>query len=113
MAENIVLVPEQAQTAPETSTEGIIRAVAVKYGLNEQYFLGVAQCESNLNPSSVNYGYYAGGGNPSGLFQFLPETWARISARAGISGDVFNAKDNAEVAGWAFANGYSGEWACA
>ena len=75
--------------------------------------MSVARCESNLNPLSVNTSYYAGGGNPSGLFQFLPETWARISSRAGITGDVFDAKTNAEVTGWAFANGYAGEWACA
>lgn len=93
--------------------ETIIRNVARKYGISEDYFVNLARCESTLNPSSVNYGYYAGGGNPTGLFQYLPETWTRLSNQSGIYGDIWNAQDNAELTGWAFANGHSKEWACA
>lgn len=103
-------------SAPTQATgdiEAIVRAAANKYGISEDYFVSVARCESTLNPTAVNHNYYAGGGNPSGLFQYLPETWSRISSRAGVSGDVFDATINAEVTGWAFANGYSNEWACA
>lgn len=92
--------------------EGIVRQAARKYGLNEDHFVQVARCESGLTPSSINHNYYAGGGNPSGLFQFLPETWNRMSSQSGIGGNVFDAVANANVAAWAWANGHSGEWEC-
>lgn len=92
--------------------ESIVRQAARKYGLDEDHFVQVAKCESGLTPSSINHNYYAGGGNPSGLFQFLPETWNRMSSQSGVGGDVFNATANANVAAWAWANGHSGEWEC-
>lgn len=107
------------QTAHASSGDvaGIITAASNKYGLNASYMIKVATCESTLNPSAVNRGYYAGGGNPSGLYQYLPETWSRISSRSPYGhqpwGEVFNVTTNANVTAWAFANGYSGEWACA
>lgn len=99
--------------APVGSVEQIVRQAARKYGLNEDHMVVVARCESSLNPRSVNYGYYAGGGHPSGLFQFIPSTWATMSAQAGYSGsDVFNPVANANVAAWAWAHGMSGQWEC-
>lgn len=95
------------------SVESIVRQAAITHGLDPDYFWSIALCESSGNPNAVNYSYYAGGGNPSGVFQFLPETWTRISSRSPYGvGDVFNAWDNAHVAAWAWANGYSGEWEC-
>lgn len=115
-----VIPPQPTETAitasyiaPQDNVEEIVREAARKYGLNEDYFVRVAVCESTLNPASVNTNYWAGGGHPSGLFQFLPETWTRLSGRAAMDGNVFNANDNANLAAWAFANGYSGEWECA
>jgi hypothetical protein len=82
------------------------------YGISEDYLVSVAMCESTMNPNAVNYNYYAGGGNPTGLFQYLPETWSRISSRAGVVGDIYDYKAQAKVTAWAFANGYAGEWEC-
>lgn len=102
-----------APSAPAGSIESIVRAAAAKYGLSADYMVHIAKCESTLNPNSVNYNYYAGGGHPSGLFQFIPSTWERMSNQAGYGGaSVFDAVANANVAAWAFANGRASEWEC-
>lgn len=101
-------------TASSGSVEDMVRAAAVKYGINPDYLARVARCESGFNPNSINYNYYAGGGHPSGVFQFIPSTWTRMSMQAGFAGaSVFDAYSNVNVAAWAFANGRSGEWSCA
>lgn len=127
---NDTLEPEEPLTVPSTlptepivtnvgddnavgSVESIVKQAAMTHKLDPDHFWAVAMCESSGNPSAINYSYYAGGGNPSGVFQFLPETWNRIAGRSPYGvGDVFNAWDNAHVAAWAWANGYSGEWEC-
>lgn len=58
--------------------------------------LQVMQCESGGNPQAVNP--YSGA---SGLFQFLPGTWAIASVRAGVaSAGVFNGEANIAAAAW-------------
>ena len=96
-----------------SDVESIVRAAARAHGIDPDYFVRIARCESTLNPNAVNYGYYAGGGHPTGLFQYLPETWNRIGGRSPYGvGNVYSAQDQANVTAWAFANGYSGEWEC-
>lgn len=93
--------------------EGMIRTAAAKYGVDAERLVRIGRCESGFNPNAVNYNYYAGGGNPSGVFQFIPSTWSRMSDQAGFSGaSVFDAYSNVNVAAWAFANGRAGEWEC-
>lgn len=63
-----------------------------------------ARCESNFHRYSVNSSSGA-----SGLYQFLPSTWAstpfgRLS--------VFDPYANALAAGWMHARGRGGEWVC-
>lgn len=83
------------------------------YGVDANWLLRVAKCESGFNPSSVNHGYYAGGGNPSGIFQFLPQTFYANAARAGIAGaDLWNVDQQAHTAAYMFSIGQSGQWAC-
>lgn len=97
---------------PQTLEAAIIHW-ANHYGVSSDWLLRIANCESTMNPSAVNTGYYAGGGHPTGLFQYLPETWTRISGRAGLTGlDIWNGHHQAQVTAWAFANGYDGEWEC-
>lgn len=105
--------PAPAPEEQPLTIEQIIRNAATKHGMNPDYMVAIAMCESTLNPEAVNYGYYAGGGHPTGLFQYLPETWNRIGSRSpyGVR-DVMNATHQAEVTAWAFANGYAGEWEC-
>lgn len=76
--------------------------------------LQVMQCESGGDPEAVNP--YSGA---SGLFQFLPSTWAVASVRAGV-GDrsVFDGEANIIAAAWLVAyyegRGYDSwrAWSC-
>lgn len=99
------------------SLESVIRSEAASRGLSGDYMVRVAMCESTMDPTAQNTGYYAGGGHPTGLYQYLPETWNRISSRSPYGtqawGSVTDGVLNAKITVWAFANGYSGEWACA
>ena len=62
--------------------------------------LCVAGTESNLDPLAVNPVTGA-----SGLFQFIPSTWASLSELAGWGGaSVFDARANAAVAAWTVAH---------
>lgn len=97
----------------EGEIQNYISQKAIEYGLDPQRMLRIAKCESGFNPGAINKNYYAGGGNPSGLYQYLPETWSRIGGRSGLQADnVFDWQQNVNVTMWAFANGYAGEWAC-
>lgn len=84
------------------------------YGVSADYLLRIARCESGYSPSAVNRNYSAGGGNPSGVFQFLPDTFARYTdaTHANFTGDIWNADDNVHAAAYAFSHGGSGEWEC-
>ena len=62
-----------------------------------------AGCESHYSPTAHN------ASGASGLFQFLPSTWARTPF-AGFS--VWSPYANALAAGWMQANGRGGEWVC-
>ncbi|HLU31549.1 MAG TPA: transglycosylase SLT domain-containing protein [Acidimicrobiia bacterium] len=58
--------------------------------------LAVIQCESNGDPNAYNP--YSGA---SGLFQFLPATWATVSESAGFAGaSVFDGAANIGTAAW-------------
>src|SRR5690606_12904670 len=58
--------------------------------------LAVLGCESNGDPNAYNP--YSGA---SGLFQFLPATWATVSPSAGFSeSSVFDAEANLGTAAW-------------
>jgi len=101
----------------QTGSTQQIKASIIKwadhYGLSSTRMLRIANCESTFRPSAVNYNYYAGGGHPTGLFQYLPETWNRIGSRSPYGvGDIWNYEHQSRVTAWAFANGYAGEWAC-
>lgn len=97
--------------APAGSIEDIVRQAARKYGINEDYFVRVARCESTLNPNAVNHNYYENG-NPSGLFQHLSGYYPARAAKYGYSQDVFDAYSNANVTAAMFADGQSGLWEC-
>jgi hypothetical protein len=60
---------QTASVAPAGSIEEIIGAAAVEFGLDPDYLLSVAICESGLNPSAYNVAGY------HGLFQFDEQTW--------------------------------------
>lgn len=116
---------ESPQTAPQQATEPIvsvitpiysevetiIRTAAIKYRIDENYFVSIAQCESNLNGNSINYGYYENG-YPSGIFQHLSGYYPARALKYGYSTDVFDVYSNANVTAAMFADGLSYLWSC-
>ena len=87
--------------------EATIRDAAARQGADPDQLLRVAWCESRYNPNAVNPS------GASGLFQFMPATWAANSVRAGFAGaSVFDPAAAANVAAWMFARGSAGQWTC-
>jgi uncharacterized protein YabE (DUF348 family) len=96
------------RTPPASSEiEQIIRDAAAAQGADAEQLLGVAYCESRFNPGAYN------ASGASGLFQFLPSTWAANTVRAGYAGaSVFDPVASANVAAWMFVRGQAGQWVC-
>ena len=93
--------------APGGSTSdivAIIYAAADRYGQSREDMLRVARCESVLDPNAVNP--YS---NASGLFQFLPSTWATTPY---ANQNIFDPVANANAAGWMWSVGRRNEWVC-
>ena len=93
--------------AAPADIEAIIRAAAARWGADPTQLLRVAWCESRYNPSAYN------ASGASGLFQFMPRTWAANSVRAGYGGaSVFDPVASANVAAYMFSIGQAGQWTC-
>ena len=93
--------------AASSEIEAIIREAAAAQGADADQLLRVAYCESRFNPGAYN------ASGASGLFQFLPSTWAVNSVRAGFSGaSVWDPVASANVAAYMFKMGQSGQWVC-
>jgi uncharacterized protein YabE (DUF348 family) len=87
--------------------ERIIRDAAAAQGTDPEQLLRVAYCESRFNPGAYN------ASGASGLFQFMPGTWAANSVRAGYAGtSAFDPIASANVAAWMFARGQAYQWVC-
>ena len=94
------------QLRPGRAMDGAIDAAAAQ-GADADQLLRVAYCESRYNPGAYN------ASGASGLFQFLPSTWAANSVRAGFAGaSVFDPVAAANVAAWMFVRGQAGQWVC-
>jgi len=96
-----------AQSRPTWTEEeiiAIIYAAADEFGINRAEFLRVARCESNLDPYNVTPPHSA-----TGLFQFLPSTWASTPY---ADDDIFNPALNAQAAAWMWTHGRRNEWEC-
>lgn len=108
--------PTQAVLSSKPSIAAIKAAIvkwAAYYSVSSGLLLRIADCESSFNPNAVNRSYYAGGGNPSGIFQFLPSTFTRYASSAGIvNPNVFNYEHNIQAAAYAFSHGGASEWEC-
>lgn len=88
--------------------ESVIRSAAAVWGADANQLLRVAWCESRYNPLAYNARSGA-----SGLFQFMPATWAANSARAGYGGaSVFDPVASANTAAFMFHSGQAWQWAC-
>jgi soluble lytic murein transglycosylase-like protein len=86
--------------APEpTSVTEIVYAAAVEHGVDPDYLLSVASCESDLDPEAHS------GAGYHGLFQFDQETWAAYGY-----GSIYDAAAQADTAARLFAAGHSERW---
>ena len=92
--------------ASQAAMISIVYQSADKWGQNRADMLRVARCESNLDPRAVN-----SNGGASGLFQFMPSTFA-FTPNGKRGEDIFDAWSNADAAGWMWANGMRHHWAC-
>lgn len=70
----------------------------------QQWALRVAKCESGYNPNAVNRSSGA-----SGLFQFMPSTWAHLPW---ANQSVFNPVANAQAAAYYYQRSGPGPWSC-
>lgn len=100
------LIPSTAGADP-SYWEGVVRDAAIRYGVSPDWLADVARCESGFDPSAYN----AKTGD-SGLMQFQPSTFDTFCQMSGMYGDLWNGHDSAEIAAWAFANGYADHWVC-
>jgi uncharacterized protein YraI len=82
----------------------IIYAAADRYGQSRSAMLAVARCESLLDPNAYNPRSAA-----SGLFQFLPGTWATTPF---ANESIFDPVSNANAAAWMWSVGRRNEWVC-
>lgn len=90
--------PIQA-TATAATTTPVIHAAAAEFGLDPDYLLSVAVCESTLNPNAYNpAGYH-------GLFQFDHTTWAAYGY-----GSIYDPTAQARTAARLLAAGQSSRW---
>jgi soluble lytic murein transglycosylase-like protein len=95
--------PAPASTGTSSSggdIEAIITAAGQAAGVDPNWLISTAECESGLNPNAYN-----GAGPYEGLFQYLPSTFA---AHGGT--DIWDPTQQAQIAATMFANGESGEW---
>ena len=113
MKTEVVELYSELEVQPLT-TEDIVRQAARKYGIDENYFVEIAKCESSLIPTKVNYGYTENGIDfPSGLFQHLNNYWPSRAADYGYTGaNVLDAEANANVTAQMFRDGLSYLWEC-
>ena len=78
---------------PELDVPGMITDAAGRWGLDPNQMLRVAWCESKFDPGAYNRSSGA-----SGVFQFIPRTWAWASAAVGqAQASPFDTAANVEV----------------
>lgn len=75
------------------------------HGWQSSWMRRIPACESGWNPYAVN----GGGSGSSGLYQFMPSTWAGLPYRRY---SVFSAKWNSLAAAYMVRHGRTGEWVC-
>ena len=112
-SQSVVNTVTQTKTASAASgsVEQIIIDAANRYGIDPNHALRIARCESGMNPSAVNRGYYENG-NPSGLYQHISGYYPARAAKYGYSTNVFDAYSNANVTMAMWRDGQANLWEC-
>jgi cell division protein FtsL len=101
--------PTQVPLSLDPGSVGAIQAIILDAfaplgAAAQTWALRVAKCESNYNPYAVNRSSGA-----SGLFQFLPSTWAGSPYHAQ---SVFDPTANAHAAAWLYQRSGPNQWEC-
>jgi len=86
-----------------------VAAAAATYGVSFDWLWAVVGCETGY---TYNLGTVGAAGE-YGPFQFMESTFYWMAEMSGIGGSWYDPVDQAYVAAWAFANGYSSHWTCA
>ncbi len=90
-----------------------VQTAAARYGVDANRMMRIMQCESNGNARALNSGYYAGGGHPTGLFQYLPSTWRNATSRFGSgSENIYDGEAQVRITAAKMSEDGFGEWAC-
>ncbi len=92
-----------ARTWPHTAVVADILAAAAKWGVDGNWMLRIASCESGLRPNAYNSSgpYY-------GLFQFLMSTFTHNGGH-----NIWDPADQADIAAKMLAHGQAHQWSCA
>ena len=101
--------PTPAPPPPPSAAGGSIQQIILDAFASlgagaQQWALRVAKCESGYNPNAVNRSSGA-----SGLFQFLPSTWASLPQH---TQSVFNPIANAQAAAVLYQRSGPNQWSC-
>ena len=107
-----------AQNAPVTNEISKVDTMSVPelidtYGGSQSVNIKkVAQCESSLRPTVVNYNDGGKGLHSYGLLQIQPPTWSDFEKWSGMDLDMHSPMDQIKMTKWAFDNGYGHRWTC-
>ena len=96
-----------AKRCSNSRVDACIERAIVQYRLSQndaQWMWRVSSCESGRDPYQQN-----GSSGSTGLFQFLPSTWATTPYGRY---SIFSAKWQALAAAWMIIHGRRGEWVC-
>jgi soluble lytic murein transglycosylase-like protein len=89
--------------ASKQAIVAIIMAAAARWGVDGNWMVSIARCESSLNPHAVNpRGPY------DGLFQFLPSTFYHNGGT-----NIWDPADQANITAKMLAHGQAHQWSCA
>ncbi len=85
-----------------------VDAAASANGIDPNMMLRIMECESNGNAADVS-SFVVDGQHPTGLFQFLPSTWA---ADGGTPSNIMDGSAQIQIAAKVMATQGTGAWAC-
>lgn len=81
-----------------------VLAAAMVHGIDPNSLCYRMMKESHGNPKADS-GFY------KGLFQYDPNFWSSVSAKAGLAGaSIWDAESQIKVTAWAWSHGYRGRW---